>query len=86
MANAYLAQEEHDKVVKTLNNAEGLAADKQKPMVYKLRGGALAIQKKWAEAIDDLERAVSPALNVPTVPSVEMSWRPTTTWTAPGCC
>jgi tetratricopeptide (TPR) repeat protein len=59
LANAYVAQEKHDKVVRTLNNAEGLAADNQKPMIYKLRGAALATQKKWAEAIDDLERAVA---------------------------
>jgi len=59
LANAYVAQEKHDKVVRTLNNAEGLAADNQKSMIYKLRGAALANQKKWAEAIDDLERAVA---------------------------
>jgi tetratricopeptide (TPR) repeat protein len=59
LANSYVAQEKHDKVVRTLNNAEGLAPDSQKYMVHKLRGGALANQKKWAEAIDDLEQAVA---------------------------
>jgi tetratricopeptide (TPR) repeat protein len=59
LANAYAAQKKHDKVVKTLNNAEGLAADNQRSMIYQTRGHALAAQKKWGEAVDDLERAVA---------------------------
>jgi len=59
LANAYVAQGKHEKVVQTLNNAEGLAGDSQKPLIYKLRGSALANLGKWAESIDDLERAVA---------------------------
>jgi tetratricopeptide (TPR) repeat protein len=59
LSNAYVAQRKHDQVVKTLNNAEGLAPDNQKYMIHKLRGSALANQKKWAEAIEDLEQAVA---------------------------
>jgi tetratricopeptide (TPR) repeat protein len=59
LANAYRVQNKHDKVVKTMNNAEGLASDKLKYRVYQMRGHAYASQKKWADAIDDLERAVA---------------------------
>ncbi len=59
LANAYRAQGRNDKVVQVLNSAEGLAADKQKYLVYQVRGNALAAQKKWAEAIGDLEKAVA---------------------------
>lgn len=58
LANAYRLQNKHDKVVKTLNNAERLAADSQRYLVYQVRGHALASLNRWAEAIDDLERAV----------------------------
>lgn len=59
LANAYRVQNKHDKVVKTLNNAEGLAAANQKYLVYQIRGHALCAQKKWAQAIDDLEKALA---------------------------
>ena len=59
LANAYRIQNKHDKVVKTLNNAEGLAAANQKYLVYQIRGHALCAEQKWAEAIDDLEKAVA---------------------------
>jgi tetratricopeptide (TPR) repeat protein len=59
LANAYRAQNKHDKVVKTLNNAEGLAPADKKAALYEMRGHALAAQKRWAEAIEDLERAVA---------------------------
>jgi tetratricopeptide (TPR) repeat protein len=59
LANAYRAQGKNDKVVKTMNNAEGLAAGDQKALVSQLRGNALAVQGKWAEAVDDLEKAAA---------------------------
>lgn len=58
LAHAYQTQKNYAKAVSTLNNAEGLAPDDQKPAVYKLRGFAYAAQKSWDEAVDDLERAV----------------------------
>ena len=59
LANAYRIQKKYDKVVKTLNNSAGLAAANQKYLVYQIRGHALCAQKKWGEAIDDLEKALT---------------------------
>ncbi len=57
LANSYQMQQRWGKVVSTANTASGLADANQKKKLYKLRGFALAAQKKWAEAIDDLEQA-----------------------------
>jgi tetratricopeptide (TPR) repeat protein len=59
LANAYRSQGKNDKVIKTLNNAEGLAPESAKVMVYQLRGYSLVAQGKWAEAIDDLKKAAA---------------------------
>jgi tetratricopeptide (TPR) repeat protein len=59
LANTYAAQKKHGSVVKTLNNAEGLAPATHKAALHKMRGHALYSQKKFGEAIDDLERALA---------------------------
>ena len=60
LAKTYQAQNKLDKLIGTLNNAEGLAnSQKMKQLLYHLRGNALASQKKWDEAIDDLERSLA---------------------------
>ena len=60
LAKTFQAQKKYGKQVGTLNNAEGLATNnKQKQLLYHARGNALAAQKKWGEAIDDLERSLA---------------------------
>ena len=57
LAKTYQAQEKYGKQVGTLNNAEGLAStNKQKQLLHHARGNALAVQKKWDEAVDDPEK------------------------------
>ncbi len=60
LAKTYQTQEQYGKQVGTLNNAEGLATtNKQRQLLYHARGNALASQKKWGEAIDDLEQSLA---------------------------
>jgi len=60
LANAYQTQQKWGQVVSVLNDAEDLAPDDQMQyLVHQMRGNALAVQKKWAESIDDLEKASS---------------------------
>ena len=60
LAKTYQAQKKYDKQVGTLNNAEGLAStNKQKQLLFHARGNALAVQEKWDEAVDDLERSLA---------------------------
>ena len=60
LAKTYQAMEQYPKQVGTLNNAEGLATtNKQRQLLYHARGFALAAQKKWGEAIDDLEQSLA---------------------------
>ncbi len=54
-------------VIKIMNAAEGLAADnKKKNQLHVMRGFAYASQKKWSDAINDLEKANKLGAN-PTV-------------------
>ena len=67
LANTYQVRKLYSKAVSALNNAEGLAnGDDQKNKVYKMRGFALAAQKKWEEAVDDLEKSLRIAPGGPT--------------------
>jgi len=60
LAKTYQAQKNYNKQVGTLNNAEGLTStNKQKQLLHHARGNALAVQKKWDEAVDDLEKSLA---------------------------
>lgn len=58
LAQAYLSTKQYAKAVATLRTAEPLATDdRTKYHLYNLRGMSYAGLEKWADAIDDLERA-----------------------------
>jgi len=58
LAKALMAQRKNSEAVKVLDDAEGLAADnKFKYALYSTRGNAFAYQRKWGEAVSDLEKA-----------------------------
>ncbi len=58
LATAYFQQRQYGKAIGTLRTAEGLAADNaEKYRLYALRGAGYYADEKWADAIDDLEKA-----------------------------
>lgn len=59
LASAHRAKNQTLKAVRVLDGAEGLVTDKTKYAFHSLRGSLHLELKKWAEAIDDLEKAKS---------------------------
>ena len=58
LANSYFQAKQYPKSIATLKTAEGLAEDtKTKFALYNLRGLSYAGLEKWADAVDDLEKA-----------------------------
>jgi superkiller protein 3 len=57
LAKAYYDQRQWSQAVGTLRTAEPLANDKTRWNLYFLRGVSYAALEKWADAIDDLEKA-----------------------------
>ena len=68
LAKALMAQRKNSEAVRVLNDAEGLAADNRfKYALHSTRGNAYAYQRKWGEAVDDLEKAKTIKVDPPTL-------------------
>ncbi len=57
LASAYMSLKNYRKTVDTLDKAEGLMSDNYKFPFYSMRGTANFAQRKWSDAITDLEKA-----------------------------
>lgn len=58
LATVYFTQKDYAKAISVLKTAEPLASnDQYKFVLYSMRGNCYAAREKWADAVDDLEKA-----------------------------